>query len=100
MQLVLDGRAGEERSAGGHLVENAAHAPHVDGGGVLRGAEEDVGGPVPEGHDLVRVRLRRDGLGAGQAEVGKLEEKIQRLISFCWLERNRYFFTMKLAKID
>ena len=74
MQLVLDGRAGEERPAGGHLVENAADAPHVDGGGVLRGAEEDVRGPVPEGDHLVGVRLRRDGLGAGEAEVGKLEK--------------------------
>ena len=74
LQLVVHVGAGEERPAGGHLVENAADAPHVDGGGVLRGAEEDVRGPVPEGDHLVGVRLRRDGLGAGEAEVGKLEK--------------------------
>ena len=46
VQLVLDGGAGEERSAGGHLIENASHAPHINGGRVLGGAQQHVRGPA------------------------------------------------------
>ena len=72
MELVLDGGSWEERPARGHLVENASDAPHVDGRGVLGGAEQHVGRAVPQRHHLVGVRLRRHGLGAGQTEVGEL----------------------------
>ena len=73
MELVLDGGSGEKGPSRGHLVENASDAPHVDGGGVLGGAEEDVGRAVPQRHNLVRVRLRRHRLGAGQTEIGELQ---------------------------
>ena len=46
---------------------------HVYGRGVLRGAQEDVWRAVPQRDHLVAVRLRRDGLGARQAEVRQLE---------------------------
>jgi hypothetical protein len=42
MKFVLDCGAGKERAAGGHLVEDAAHAPHVDRGRVLRRAQQHV----------------------------------------------------------
>ena len=63
MKLILHRGAWEERSARGHLVENAANPPHINGGGVLGGAKQDVGRPVPQGHHLVAVGLGRDRLG-------------------------------------
>lgn len=38
---------------------SASHSPHVDGGGVLRGSQQHVWGPVPEGHHLIGVGLCR-----------------------------------------
>ena len=73
MELVLDRGAGEERTAAGHLVENAAHAPHINGGGVLGGAQQHVRRPVPQRHHLVAVRLGRHTLGPRQAEVSELK---------------------------
>ena len=48
-------------------------APDVDVCGVLGGAEEDVGRPVPERDHFARVRLDRDGARARQPEVGQLQ---------------------------
>ena len=73
MQLVLDCGAREQGPATGHLVENAAHAPHINGGGVLGGAQQHVRRSVPEGHHLVAVRLRRHALGPRKAKVCKLK---------------------------
>ena len=73
VQLVLNGRTREKRTSGGHFVENAAHAPHINGGGVLGGAQQHVRRPVPEGHHLVAVRLRRHALGSRKAKVRKLK---------------------------
>lgn len=36
-------------------TEDAANGPNVDGGPVVLAAEEDVGCPVPERHDLEEV---------------------------------------------
>ena len=47
----------EERSARSHLVENAAHAPHINRGGVLGGAQQHVRRPVPEGHHLIIILI-------------------------------------------
>ena len=74
VELVLHGGAREERPAGGHLVENAAHSPHINGGGVLGGAQQDVRGAVPERHHLIAVGLGRNGLGPGQTKVSQLKE--------------------------
>ena len=73
MELVLDCGAREERPARGHLVENATDAPHINGGGVLGGAQEDVRRAVPQRHNLVTVRLGRYALGPGQAKVRQLK---------------------------
>lgn len=73
MKLILDCRAREQRSTRGHFVENASDPPHINGGGVLRGAQEDIWRSVPEGHHLVAVGLGGDALGAGQAKVRKLK---------------------------
>ena len=73
VQLVLNGRTREKRTSGGHFVENAAHAPHINGGGVLGGAQQHVRRPVPERHHLVTVRLGRHTLGPRQTKVRKLK---------------------------
>ena len=73
MELVLDCGAREERPARGHLVENATDAPHINGGGVLGGAQQHVRRPVPQRHHLVTVRLRRHALRPGQPEVRQLK---------------------------
>ncbi len=38
---------------GEQLAEDAADAPEVDGGGVARLAEEELGRAVPEGDDVL-----------------------------------------------
>ena len=73
MKLILYCRTWEEWSSAGHLVENAAHAPHINGGGVLGGAQQHVRRPVPQRHHLVAVRLGRHTLGPRQAEVSELK---------------------------
>ena len=47
--------------------------PHIDGSGVFRGAEEDVGRAIPKGHHFIRVRLGGHGLGASQSKIGQLQ---------------------------
>lgn len=79
VQLVLDCGAGEQGPTTGHLVENASHAPHINGGGVLGGAQQHVRRPVPEGHHLVTVRLGRHTLGPRQAKVRKLKQNVLRM---------------------
>ena len=64
VEFVLHGGPWEERPAARHLVEDAADAPHVDGRGVLGGAEQHVRRAVPQRHNLVTVRLGRDRLGS------------------------------------
>lgn len=65
--------SGERRRPLQHLYEDAARPPHVQSGGVLRGAQQDVGGAVPQRHHLRGERLAGDGLGSGQTEVGELQ---------------------------
>mmetsp|Transcript_6795 Transcript_6795/g.16427 ORF Transcript_6795/g.16427 Transcript_6795/m.16427 type:complete len:218 (+) Transcript_6795:400-1053(+) len=47
----------EEGPPHGHLREDAARGPHVDGGGVAPCPQEDLGRAVPQGHHLVGVGL-------------------------------------------
>mmetsp|Transcript_39919 Transcript_39919/g.85046 ORF Transcript_39919/g.85046 Transcript_39919/m.85046 type:complete len:383 (-) Transcript_39919:4-1152(-) len=68
-ELVDVRPAWEEGETGGHLGEDAADGPDVDGGGVAGGAEEEFGGAVPEGDDLVGVGSVREAGEAGEAEV-------------------------------
>jgi len=58
----------EQRLLLDHLREDAADGPDVDAETVLLLAEEDLGGAVPEGLDLVREGLDGEGEGAGEAE--------------------------------
>lgn len=44
VQLLLHCGAWEEGPACGHLIEDAAHTPHVNLSGVVRGPEQDVRG--------------------------------------------------------
>ena len=68
VQLVVDvPDAGEARLSVVHLDEDAADAPDVERGVVVGRAEEDVGRAVPQGHNLVRVRVRRHRFRTGQA---------------------------------
>ncbi len=71
--LVNLGVAREQGLAGAHLGKDAADRPHVDAGGVLAAAEQNLRGAVPEGDDLVGVGAQGDAERAGQAEVGELE---------------------------
>lgn len=72
-ELVDVGPSREERQAGGHLGEDAPHGPDVNGGGVARRAEKELGGAVPEGDDLVGVGPIGEPGEAGEAEVSELE---------------------------
>lgn len=51
---LLDGALGLEQNASAQkLAKDAAHAPHVDGRGVVFGAHEDLGSAVVLRHDLL-----------------------------------------------
>ena len=71
LELVFIRGAGEEGAAGVHFCHDAAGGPDVDAGVVGAGAEEDVGGAVPEGDDFVGEGVDGDAEGAGEAEVGE-----------------------------
>ena len=53
--------------------KNASRGPHVDGGRVELGAEEDVRRAVPQRDDLGRVAPHRDAERPRQPEVGQLQ---------------------------
>jgi hypothetical protein len=55
-----------------HLGVDAGEAPHVDGGGVELGAEQDLGRAVPQRDHLVREGAHGDAEGARQPEVREL----------------------------
>ena len=55
--------------------------PDIERGGVVGGAEEDVRRPVPEGDDLVGVRVRRNGFGASETC-----KKITKKFIFCYFK--------------
>ena len=73
MKFILDSWSGEERSTRGHLVENAANPPHINRGGVLSGAEENIRRSVPQGHNLIAVGLGRYRLSPSQPKVRQLK---------------------------
>ena len=73
LELVFVGGAGEEGAPGVHFCHYAAGGPDVDAGVVGAGAEEDVGGAVPEGYYFVGEGINGDAKGSGQAEIRKLE---------------------------
>lgn len=72
-ELVLVGRSGEQGSACVHLGHDAPGRPDVDAGVVRPASEEDVGGAVPERHDLVAEGVDGNAKGAGEAEIAELE---------------------------
>ena len=73
VQLVLNGRTREKRTSGGHFVENAAHAPHVDGRGVLGRAKQDIWRSVPQSYHFVRVGFGRNWLCTCKTKIGQLK---------------------------
>ena len=77
-ELVDLGIAGEEGALGDHLDEDGADGPDVDGGSVGLRSEEDLGGTVPEGDDLVGEGPDGGAEGPGQAEIGQLEPPVAR----------------------
>jgi len=72
-QLVDIGPSGEHGKPGGHLPEDAPHAPHVDVRAVAVVSEEQLRGAVPERHHLVGVGAVGEGEEARQAEIGEFE---------------------------
>lgn len=67
--------AAEQRPAGEHLGEDAAHSPEVDGVGVLAAAEEDLWGAVPpSGHVLRQGRVVADSTLRVRAREPKVRD--------------------------
>ena len=62
------GLAGEEGVGEEELGEDAAGGPQVDGGGVVGGREEKLGGTVPDCDDAGGERA--GGVDAGETEIG------------------------------
>ena len=72
LQLVDLGLPWQERLVGQQLPQDAASAPHVECRGLGPGVEEQLRGPVPEGHHLGRHGLQGQTVVASQAKVGNL----------------------------
>ena len=73
LKLVFVCGAREEGPPSVHFCHYAPCRPDVDTGVVGAGAEEDVGGTVPEGDNFIGECVDGDAEGAGEAEVGELE---------------------------
>ena len=73
LQLVDLRLAGQERLVGQELPQDAAAAPHVQGRGLGPRVEEQLRGPIPEGHHLRRHGLEGQAVVASQSEVGNLD---------------------------
>ena len=73
LKLVFVCGAGEERPAGVHFCHYAPCRPDVDASVVGAGAEEHIGGAVPEGDNFVGEGVNGDAKGAGEAKVGEFE---------------------------
>ena len=109
VQLVLNGRTREKRTSGGHFVENAAHAPHVDGRGVLGRAKQDIWRSVPQSYHFVRVGFGRNWLCTCKTKIGQLElieKKIDHITSsnhfsevFFWLALFSLIFWIYNTKV-
>mmetsp|Transcript_28795 Transcript_28795/g.74917 ORF Transcript_28795/g.74917 Transcript_28795/m.74917 type:complete len:211 (+) Transcript_28795:179-811(+) len=63
----------EERRPCGHLRDDAAHTPDVDGHTVACATQQDLRRSIPHGDHLVCVLRHRHGVGPSQAEVSDLE---------------------------
>ena len=63
----------EEGLSCAHLGKDATDGPHVDASRVLTSTQENLGGSVPQGDDLVGVCAQRNTKGAGKTEIGELE---------------------------
>ncbi len=72
-ELADFGVTTEEDLAAGEFSHDATDGPEIDGRGVVLLTEENFGGAVPEGDDLVSVGVHGDLEGAGETEVGDLE---------------------------
>ena len=73
LELVFVCGAGEEGPAGVHFRHYAPRRPDIDAGVVGSGAEEHVGGAVPEGDNFVGEGVDGDPKGAGETKVGEFE---------------------------
>ncbi|KAL7547619.1 hypothetical protein ACHAWF_010900 [Thalassiosira exigua] len=95
-ELVDVGSAREEGQARRHLGEDAPHAPDVDGRGVAGGAEEELGGAVPQRDDFVGVGAVGEAGEAGESEVREFEglpvgadEELGKEFATCWCKEMR-----------
>lgn len=73
LQLVFVCRPWEERSSRVHLCHDTSSRPDVDAGVVGPATQEDVGGAIPQGDDLVRERVNGDTEGPGKTKIAELE---------------------------
>ena len=71
--LVDLGVSHEKRPALDHFREDAACGPQIDAKTVCFLPKQDLRAPIPECHDLVRVRLDRQTKGTCQTEVRQLD---------------------------
>ena len=74
MKFILNSGAWEERSARGHLIENASNAPHINGGGILCRAQKDVWRSVPEGDNFVTICLGWNTFCTCKSKICQLKE--------------------------
>ena len=77
-QLVDSRAAWEQRRAGEQLGEDTAEGPHVDGRGVLSGAEYQLGRSVEPRADVGHVGLALHE-GLRRAEVAQLQDVSNRI---------------------
>lgn len=76
VQLVGVGRAGKQRASRVHFRNDAPGRPDVNGRIVRPAAQQHVGRPVPQRHNLVGKGVDRNAHCPGQAKVPELQDAL------------------------
>lgn len=72
-ELINLGVALEHGALTEHFHKDHAARPHVHGRGVRLGAQQNLGGAIPQRHHLVRQGPNRRDEGTGQAEISNFQ---------------------------
>ena len=56
-----------------HLSKDGTHGPNINRGGVLAGAQQDLGGAVPQGDNLMGVSPQGHHESSGKAKISNLD---------------------------
>ena len=75
-QLLELGISGEQCLPSNHFSEDASHGPHVDGGGIVSGAKQNLRSSVPERDNFMSVALERNSESTAKAQICNFKDAL------------------------